>query len=95
MRLGHVGVAALVVVGALCAPGSGVATRSLALESPSARVGMNYFDGWSGPLDNFHFNGLVRPGANGKFPGREPLSGWSDASPAASASTSNGAEPQV
>ena len=44
---------------------------------------MNYFDGWSGPLDNFHFNGLVRPGANGKFPGREPLSGWSDASPAA------------
>jgi glycosyl transferase family WbsX/List-Bact-rpt repeat protein len=55
----------------------------VARATPIARVGMNYFDGWSGPLSNFHFNGLVRPDANGAFPEREPLSGWRDASPAA------------
>jgi Glycosyltransferase WbsX/Divergent InlB B-repeat domain len=49
---------------------------------PIARVGMNYFDGWSDTVANFHFNGLVRPGANGRFGGREPLSGWRDDSSA-------------
>jgi hypothetical protein len=49
--------------------------------APSALVGAYYFDGWSGPLSNFHFNGLVRPGPNGQFPARRPLSGWSDNSP--------------
>ena len=45
---------------------------------PAAQVGAYYFDGWSGPLTNFHFDGLVRPGANGQFPERQPLSGWRD-----------------
>lgn len=39
---------------------------------------MNYFDGWSDQLSSYHFDGLIRPGANGQFPGREPLSGWRD-----------------
>ena len=50
---------------------------------PVARIGMNYFDGWSDHVSGFHFNGLVRPGANGQFPGRMPLSGWRDNTPAA------------
>src|SRR5438067_4823272 len=44
----------------------------------SARVGAYYFDGWSGPLSNYHFEGLAWPGRNGQFPGRRPLSGWRD-----------------
>jgi hypothetical protein len=39
-----------------------------------ARLGAYYFDGWSGPLSNFHFMGLV----NSPYAGREPLSGWRD-----------------
>jgi len=39
-----------------------------------ARLGAYYFDGWSGPLTNFHFNGML----NGAYQGREPLSGWRD-----------------
>jgi hypothetical protein len=35
---------------------------------------VNYFDGWSGPLSGFHFQGLV----SGSFAGRRPLSGWRD-----------------
>ena len=50
---------------------------------PAVRVGMNYFDGWSDRVSNRHFDGLVRAGANGRFPGRQPLSGWRDNSPAA------------
>ena len=46
--------------------------------TPSARVGAVYFDGWACPLSNFHFDGLVRPGPNGQFPERRPLSGWRD-----------------
>jgi hypothetical protein len=42
--------------------------------SPSARVGAIYFDGWSCPLSNFHFNGLLFS----PFSGREPLYGWRD-----------------
>lgn len=44
-----------------------------------ARLGAYYFDGWSGPLTNFHFNGLV----NGQFQDRQPLSGWQDNTPCA------------
>jgi hypothetical protein len=39
-----------------------------------ARLGAYYFDGWTGPLTNFHFNGLL----SGPYQGREPLSGWQD-----------------
>ena len=39
-----------------------------------ARVGAFYFDGWAGPLSNFHFVGLL----DGAFTGREPLYGWRD-----------------
>jgi hypothetical protein len=39
-----------------------------------ARLGAYYFDGWSGPVTNFHFNGMV----NGPYQDREPLSGWQD-----------------
>jgi hypothetical protein len=42
----------------------------------SARVGAFYFDGWSGPLSNFHFGGLLQT----PYSGREPLFGWRDAS---------------
>jgi len=42
-----------------------------------ARVGAYYFDGWSGPLTNQHFNGLV----SGPFQGRQPLTGWRDNDP--------------
>ena len=44
---------------------------------------MNYFDGWSDQLSTFHFDGLVRVGPNGQFPGRQPLSGWRDDTPEA------------
>ena len=39
-----------------------------------ARVGAYYFDGWSGPLTNFHFQGLPL----GPYQDRQPLSGWQD-----------------
>lgn len=39
-----------------------------------ARLGAYYFDGWSGPLTNFHFQGLPL----GPYRGRQPLSGWQD-----------------
>jgi len=39
-----------------------------------ARLGAYYFDGWSGPLSNFHFDNMV----NGPYQDREPLSGWQD-----------------
>ncbi len=42
-----------------------------------ARVGAYYFDGWSGPLTNAHFNGLV----SGPFQDRQPLTGWRDNDP--------------
>ncbi len=45
---------------------------------PDARIGMNYFDGWADPVSSFHYDGLVRPGANGQFPQYRPLSGWRD-----------------
>ena len=39
-----------------------------------ARFGAYYFDGWSGPLTNFHFQSLPL----GPFQDRQPLSGWQD-----------------
>ena len=61
-----------------------VANCSLAAPGPAsqqtqARLGAYYFDGWSGPLTNFHFNGLV----NGPYQDRQPLTGWRDNSPCA------------
>jgi hypothetical protein len=44
-----------------------------------ARVGAYYFDGWSGPLTNFHFAGLPL----GPYQSRQPNSGWQDNSPCA------------
>jgi hypothetical protein len=40
----------------------------------SARVGAYYFDGWSGPLTNFHFQGLPL----GPYQDRQPFSAWQD-----------------
>jgi hypothetical protein len=78
-----VAAAVVAAVSVLGVAGGGLAAGDRGQADAIARVGMNYFDGWSGPLSNFHFNGLVRPDANGQFPGRKPLSGWRDASPAA------------
>ena len=39
-----------------------------------ARLGAYYFDGWSGPLTNFHFQGLPF----GPYQDRQPLSAWQD-----------------
>jgi hypothetical protein len=74
---------AVAILGFSGAAGGALAVSEAAHAAPSARIGMNYFDGWSDTVANFHFNGLVRPGANGTFAGREPLSGWRDGSPAA------------
>jgi IPT/TIG domain-containing protein len=41
-----------------------------------ARLGAYYFDGWSGPLTNFHFKGLPL----GPYQDRQPLAGWQDSS---------------
>jgi len=41
-----------------------------------ARVGAYYFDGWSGPLTNFHFQGLPF----GPYQDRQPFSAWQDSS---------------
>ncbi len=51
-----------------------LATASPASTQTRARLGAYYFDGWSGPLTNFHFQGLP----NGPYQDREPLSGWQD-----------------
>jgi hypothetical protein len=51
-----------------------IATAGPASGQTSARLGAYYFDGWSGPLTNFHFKGMP----NGPYQDREPLSGWQD-----------------
>ncbi len=68
------------------APGGGTSNSAsfnvpcvLAAASPAstqtlARLGAYYFDGWAGPLTNFHFKGMP----NGPYQDREPLSGWQD-----------------
>ncbi len=49
-------------------PPSGAANQT------RSRLGAYYFDGWSGPLTNFHFEGLPL----GPYQVRQPLSGWQD-----------------
>ena len=39
-----------------------------------ARLGAYFFDGWTGPLTNFHFAGLPF----GPFQDRQPVTGWQD-----------------
>jgi hypothetical protein len=51
-----------------------IAASTAASTQTRARLGAYYFDGWSGPLTNYHFTGLV----NSPYQGREPLSGWQD-----------------
>jgi hypothetical protein len=51
-----------------------IASPSAAAAQTKARVGAYYFDGWSGPLSNYHFKGL----AFGPYQDREPRSGWQD-----------------
>ncbi len=73
------------------APGGG-ASNSLSFAVPcvipppapaanqtKARVGAYYFDGWSGPLTNFHFQQLPL----GPYQDRQPFSAWQDSSPCA------------
>jgi hypothetical protein len=48
-----------------------------ATQQERARVGAYYFDGWTGPLSNFHFDGL----REGPFVGRQPLTGWLSSDP--------------
>jgi hypothetical protein len=80
----------LAVVGSIALTAAGTATARIGSTfsataaseaAPSVRVGAFYFDGWSGSLGNFHFDGLVRPSPNGQFPERRPLSGWQDDTP--------------
>jgi len=45
-----------------------------AASQTKARLGAYYFDGWSGPLTNFHFQELPL----GPYQDRQPLVGWQD-----------------
>ena len=45
-----------------------------AASQTKAKVGAYFFDGWTGPLTHFHYNGLPY----GNYQDREPLSGWQD-----------------
>jgi hypothetical protein len=51
-----------------------VSPPSAASSQSRARLGAYYFDGWSGPLTNFHYQGMPA----GPYVDREPLSGWQD-----------------
>jgi hypothetical protein len=51
-----------------------IATPATVSTETRARLGAYYFDGWSGPLTNFHFNGLPL----GPYQYRQPVSGWQD-----------------
>jgi len=51
-----------------------IAAPSTASNQTRARLGAYYFDGWSSPLTNFHFQGLPL----GPYQSRQPLSGWQD-----------------
>jgi len=55
-------------------PVCSLASPGPASAQTKARLGAYYFDGWSGPLSNFHYDNMV----NGPYQGREPLSGWQD-----------------
>lgn len=43
-----------------------------ASQQQRATLGAYFFDGWAGPLTNFHFDGMV----GGAYADRQPLSGW-------------------
>jgi hypothetical protein len=51
-----------------------IASPAPAAGQTRARLGAYYFDGWSGPLTNFHFQGLPL----GPYQDRQPVSGWQD-----------------
>jgi hypothetical protein len=51
-----------------------IPTQGGSSQQTRARLGAYYFDGWSGPLTNFHFQSLPL----GPFQDRQPLSGWQD-----------------
>ncbi len=51
-----------------------IAPPTTASTQTRARVGAYYFDGWSGPLTNYHFKGLPF----GSYQDRQPFSGWQD-----------------
>ena len=51
-----------------------IASPAPAASQTRARLGAYYFDGWSGPLTNFHFQGLPL----GPYQDRQPVSGWQD-----------------
>ena len=51
-----------------------IASSAPAAGQTQARMGAYYFDGWSGPLTNFHFQGLPL----GPYQDRQPYSGWQD-----------------
>jgi hypothetical protein len=51
-----------------------IAAPSPASTQTRARLGAYYFDGWSGPLTNFHFEGMPL----GSYQSRQPFSGWQD-----------------
>lgn len=53
-----------------------IASPAPAAAQTKARIGAYYFDGWSGPLTNFHFQGLPL----GPYQDRQPFSGWQDSS---------------
>lgn len=75
LPLSTAGAARSVTVSAGTAP----ALVARTVQSPAARVGAFYFDGWSGELGNFHWGGLLGT----QFSGRRPLSGWTDDRPKA------------
>lgn len=53
-----------------------IATPAPASTQTRARLGAYYFDGWSGPLTHFHFQGMPL----GPYQDRQPLTGWQDSS---------------
>jgi len=53
-----------------------IAAPAPASTQTKARLGAYYFDGWSGPLTERHFQGLPL----GPYQDRQPLTGWQDSS---------------
>jgi hypothetical protein len=51
-----------------------IAAPAPAASQTRRRLGAYYFDGWSGPLTNFHFQGLPL----GPYQDRQPALGWQD-----------------
>jgi len=51
-----------------------IPSNTAASRQTHTRLGAYYFDGWSSPLTNFHFQGLPF----GPFQRREPITGWQD-----------------